>query len=161
MNTPTLDRRGFFRVSALASGGFLLGWNAEAAEEAAAATFSPNAFIRITPEGVVTIFAKNPEVGQGVKTSLPMIVAEELEIPWEKVTVEQAPVNAAAFGHQMAGGSMSTPNNYDRLRRIGAFPRTSAKPWREKSFTSRAARSCPTGRSPRRRRSCRCRTRSR
>jgi isoquinoline 1-oxidoreductase beta subunit len=134
MNTPTLDRRGFFRVSALASGGFLLGWNTEAAEEAAAAAFSPNAFIRITPEGLVTIFAKNPELGQGVKTSLPMIVAEELEIPWEKVTVEQAPVNQAAFGNQMAGGSMSTPNNYDRLRRMGAIARTmlveaAAKEW--------------------------------
>jgi isoquinoline 1-oxidoreductase beta subunit len=134
MNTPSLDRRGFFRVTALASGGFLLGWNAEAAEEAAAAAFSPNAFIRITPEGLVTIFAKNPEVGQGVKTSLPMIVAEELEVPWEKVTVEQAPVNQAAFGHQMAGGSMSTPSNYDRLRRMGAIARTmlvdaAAKEW--------------------------------
>src|SRR5688572_7488287 len=134
MNTPFLDRRGFFRVTALASGGFLLGWNAEGAEEAAAAAFSPNAFIRITPEGLVTIFAKNPEVGQGVKTSLPMIVAEELEVPWEKVTVEQAPVNQAAFGHQMAGGSMSTPSNYDRLRRMGAIARTmlveaAAKEW--------------------------------
>ncbi|MEK7949451.1 xanthine dehydrogenase family protein molybdopterin-binding subunit [Luteolibacter soli] len=136
MNTPTLDRRGFFRVTALASGGFLLGWNAEAAEEAAAAaaTFSPNAFIRITPEGLVTIFSKNPEVGQGIKTSLPMIIAEELEVPWEKVTVEQAPVNQAAFGQQMAGGSMSTPSNYDRLRRMGAIARTmlveaAAKEW--------------------------------
>jgi isoquinoline 1-oxidoreductase subunit beta len=135
MNTPILDRRGFFRVTALASGGFLLGWNAEAAEEAAAtAAFSPNSFIRITPEGLVTILAKNPEVGQGVKTSLPMIIAEELEIPWEKVTVEQAPVNQAAFGQQMAGGSMSTPNNYDRLRRMGAIARTmlveaGAKEW--------------------------------
>ncbi|HEY1123749.1 MAG TPA: molybdopterin cofactor-binding domain-containing protein, partial [Haloferula sp.] len=137
MNSPTLDRRGFFRVTALASGGFLLGWDAgaaEAAQEAAAATFSPNAFIRITPEGLVTILAKNPEVGQGVKTSLPMIIAEELEIPWEKVTVEQAPVNQAAFGQQMAGGSMSTPNNYDRLRRMGAIARTmlveaAAKEW--------------------------------
>jgi isoquinoline 1-oxidoreductase subunit beta len=135
MNTPSLDRRGFFRVTALASGGFLLGWNAEAAEEAAAAAaFSPNAFIRITPEGLVTIFAKNPEVGQGVKTSLPMIIAEELEVPWEKVTVEQAPVNQAAFGNQVAGGSMSTPSNYDRLRRMGAIARTmlveaAAKEW--------------------------------
>ena len=88
--TPeTLDRRGFFKIGALAGGGFLLGsWSGTAAEDAASSAFSPNAFIRITPEGVVTIFAKNPEVGQGVKTSLPMIVAEELEIPWEKVIVE-------------------------------------------------------------------------
>lgn len=134
MNT-SLDRRGFFRVTGLASGGFMLGaWNAEAADEAAAATFSPNAFIRITPEGVVTILSKNPEIGQGIKTSLPMIIAEELEVPWEKVTVEQAPVNPAAFGNQMAGGSMSTPTNYDRLRRMGAIARTmlveaAAKEW--------------------------------
>jgi isoquinoline 1-oxidoreductase subunit beta len=122
MNT-NLDRRNFFRISALAGGGFLLGsWNAEAAE--VAATFSPNAFIRITPEGLVTILSKNPEIGQGIKTSLPMIIAEELEVPWEKVTVEQAPVDQAAFGNQVAGGSMSTPSNYDRLRRMGAVART-------------------------------------
>ncbi|NQX01379.1 xanthine dehydrogenase family protein molybdopterin-binding subunit, partial [bacterium] len=122
MNTH-LDRRNFFRISALAGGGFLLGsWNAEAAE--VAATFSPNAFIRITPEGAVTILSKIPEIGQGIKTSLPMIIAEELDVPWETVTVEQAPVDQAAFGNQMAGGSMSTPSNYDRLRRMGAVART-------------------------------------
>lgn len=122
MNT-NLDRRNFFRISALAGGGFLLGsWNAEAAE--VAATFSPNAFIRITPDGLVTILSKIPEIGQGIKTSLPMIVAEELDIPWESVTVEQAPVDQAAFGNQVAGGSMSTPSNYDRLRRMGAIART-------------------------------------
>ncbi len=128
-----LDRRGFFKLGALAGGGFLLGsWTGAAAEGGSA--FSPNAFVRITPEGVVTIFAKNPEVGQGVKTSLPMIVAEELEVPWEKVVVEQAPVSEKDFGRQMAGGSMSTPSNYDRLRRMGAIARTmlvaaAAKEW--------------------------------
>lgn len=133
--STTLDRRSFLRVTSVAGGGFFLGaWSASAADGDRDA-FSPNAFIRILPDGGVTIFAKNPEVGQGVKTSLPMIVAEELEIPWEKVTVEQAPVDARAFGHQMAGGSMSTPNNYDRLRRMGAVARTmlveaAAKEWR-------------------------------
>ena len=128
-----LDRRGFFKLGALAGGGFLLGsWTGAAAEGGSA--FSPNAFVRITPEGVVTIFAKNPEVGQGVKTSLPMIVAEELEVPWEEVVVEQAPVSEKDFGRQMAGGSMSTPSNYDRLRRMGAIARTmlvtaAAKEW--------------------------------
>lgn len=120
-----MDRRGFFRISALAGGGFMLGaWNAPAAEETAAAVFSPSAFIRITPEGLITILSKNPEVGQGIKTSLPMIIAEELEVPWEKVTVEQAPVNEKDFGRQMAGGSMSTPTNYDKHRRLGATART-------------------------------------
>ncbi|MEY3894932.1 MAG: hypothetical protein RLZZ214_451 [Verrucomicrobiota bacterium] len=122
MNTNR-DRRNLFRISALAGGGFLLGsWNTDAAEVAAA--FSPNAFIRITPEGAVTILSKIPEIGQGVKTSLPMIVAEELDVPWEKVTVDQAPVKQSAFGNQTAGGSMSTPSNYDRLRRMGATART-------------------------------------
>lgn len=132
--TPeTMDRRGFFRIGALMGGGFMLGsWSSAA--EAAATTFSPNAFIRITPEGVITIFSKNPEVGQGIKTSLPMIIAEELEVPWEKVKVEQAPVDEKAFGRQMAGGSMSTPTNYDNLRRMGAIARTmlveaAAKDW--------------------------------
>lgn len=129
----SLDRRGFFKIGALAGGGFLLGsWTGAAAENGSA--FSPNAFVRITPEGVVTIFAKNPEVGQGVKTSLPMIIAEELEVPWEKVIVEQAPVSEKNFGRQIAGGSMSTPSNYDRLRRMGAIARTmlvaaAAKGW--------------------------------
>ncbi|QJE95887.1 xanthine dehydrogenase family protein molybdopterin-binding subunit [Luteolibacter luteus] len=132
--TPDMmDRRGFFRIGALVGGGFMLGsWSSAA--EAAATAFSPNAFIRITLEGVITIFSKNPEVGQGIKTSLPMIIAEELEVPWEKVTVEQAPVDEKAFGRQMAGGSMSTPTNYDNLRRMGAIARTmlveaAAKEW--------------------------------
>ena len=91
MNT-TLDRRSFFRITALAGGGFMLGtWNGEAAE-AVAGTFSPNAYIRITPQGMVTILSKTPEIGQGIKTSLPMIVAEELDVPGEKVAVEEAPV---------------------------------------------------------------------
>jgi isoquinoline 1-oxidoreductase beta subunit len=125
-SSPALDRRSFFRISALVGGGFMLGvGNVPAADEAAAAAevFSPSAFIRITPEGAITILSKNPEVGQGIKTSLPMIIAEELEVPWEKVTVEQAPVNEKDFGRQVAGGSMSTPSNYDRLRRLGAVAR--------------------------------------
>ena len=120
----TMDRRGFFRISALAGGGFMLGsWSATAADEPAAAAFSPSAFIRITPEGGITLLSKNPEIGQGIKTSLPMIIAEELEVSWEKVTVEQAPVSEKDFGRQMAGGSMSTPTNYDKLRRLGAVAR--------------------------------------
>jgi isoquinoline 1-oxidoreductase beta subunit len=131
----TMDRRGFFRIGALVGGGFMLGsWPSAEAAETSSTAFSPNAFIRITPEGAITIFSKNPEVGQGIKTSLPMIIAEELEVPWEKVTVEQAPVDEKAFGRQMAGGSMSTPTNYDNLRRMGAIARTmlvaaAAKEW--------------------------------
>jgi len=81
METRNVDRRAFLKVTAIAGGGILLGTymaeggalTAEAAE--AAADFVPNAFVRITPDGMVTIISKNPEIGQGIKTSLPMIVA--------------------------------------------------------------------------------------
>ncbi len=127
-DSPThTDRRGFFKTTALAGGGFLLGgWlpeKAAAAQEVAAASFSPNVFIRISPQGLVTLFAKTPEIGQGVKTSLPMIVAEELEVDWEKVTVEQGAIDPR-FGGQTAGGSTTIASNYDRLRRLGAVAKT-------------------------------------
>lgn len=118
----TIDRRGFFKVSALAGGGFLLASWTRAAD-ADAGGFAPSAFIRITPDGGVTIMAHKPEIGQGVKTTLPMIVAEELEVPWESVTVEQASIDPK-YGGQTAGGSTSVPSNYDRLRRLGAVART-------------------------------------
>jgi isoquinoline 1-oxidoreductase beta subunit len=132
MNTALLvDRRSFLRVTALAGGGMLLGSYLEAAGslEAAAVTaqtgadFTPNAFIRITPDGVITIMAKNPEVGQGVKTMLPMVIAEELEVDWKDVKIEQALADQTKFGRQFAGGSQSTPQNYDEHRRMGAAGR--------------------------------------
>ena len=91
MDTTTrVDRRSFLRVSALAGGGILLGTylkTADAAEAFAASLapsapeFAPNAFIRMTPDGLVTIIAKNPEIGQGMKTALPMLIADELDVP--------------------------------------------------------------------------------
>ncbi|MBL8996564.1 MAG: molybdopterin-dependent oxidoreductase [Gemmatimonadales bacterium] len=128
--TPTrFDRRDFLRVTSLAGGGLLLGtWldfgavgalgAAEVADE-----FMPNAFIRIAPNGAITIMAKNPEVGQGVKTMLPMLIAEELDVPWESITIEQAMSDESKYGRQVAGGSTATPTNWEPLRRAGAAGR--------------------------------------
>jgi isoquinoline 1-oxidoreductase beta subunit len=129
---PPIDRRTFLRIAAMAGGGLVLGYYirpsglAEIAKpdvEKADGMFIPNAFIRITPDGSVTVYSARPEVGQGIKTSLPMVVAEELGADWKNVTVATAPLDPA-FGPQFAGGSMSTPMSYEAMRRMGATART-------------------------------------
>jgi isoquinoline 1-oxidoreductase beta subunit len=128
MATMTLDRRSFLRVSAISGGGMLLSLYLKPLALAQspggpAAALSPNAFISILADGTVRIMAKNPECGQGVKTMLPMIIAEELDVDWKSVKIEQADVDAAKYGGQSAGGSTATPNNWTPMRQIGAAAR--------------------------------------
>jgi isoquinoline 1-oxidoreductase beta subunit len=132
------DRRSFLQALAIVGGGVMFGMHAsdaEAGETApGAAPFAPNAFIRITADNRITLIAKNPEEGQGVKQSLPMIICEELDADWSQVTVEQALSDESKYGRQFAGGSLSTPMNYDNHRRLGAAARAmlvaaAAKTW--------------------------------
>jgi isoquinoline 1-oxidoreductase subunit beta len=127
--TLRVDRRQFLRVTALASGGMMLGTcldflgGGELFAAGTAADFVPNAFIRITPDGIVTIVAKNPEIGQGVKTMLPMIIADELDVDWADVRIEQAGFDPSQYAQQSAGGSNATPTSWLPMRRVGAAAR--------------------------------------
>jgi isoquinoline 1-oxidoreductase beta subunit len=126
-----MGRREFLRVSAVAGGAMLValyveprGVGSAVAAEPSAADFVPNAWIRVARSGAVTIMAQNPEIGQGVKTMLPMIIADELDVSWKSVTVEQAGLDTAHYTSQYAGGSTATPNHWMRMRRVGAAART-------------------------------------
>jgi isoquinoline 1-oxidoreductase beta subunit len=90
---------------------------------AAADAVSFNSYLSISPQGVITLFSPNPEVGQGIKTAFPMIVAEELDVDWKTVNVVQAPLDKARFERQVTGGSGAIPHSWKRLRQAGATAR--------------------------------------
>lgn len=143
---PQLSRRSFLNLSAATAGGLLLGFSIGSAQAEAtkAPSFQPNAFLSIASDGRVTIMAKNPEIGQGIKTALPMIVAEELDVPWASVDVVQAPVDMNRFGPQFAGGSFAIAMNWDELRQAGAAARSmlveaAARKWKVPSSECRTS----------------------
>src|SRR5436309_9509790 len=148
MKTKQLDRRSFIKVSALAGGGMLIafytdnGLLAQQRGPAPAPTpINPNTYIKVHPDNTFTIVAKNPETGQGIRNSLPTIVADEFDIDWKQVKIEQSDrddkyardMGAPTVG-QREGGSTATPQNYQPMRNVGATARAmmvaaAAKRW--------------------------------
>ena len=125
---PSLNRRAFLKLSGIAGAGFVLASVLPAklatAEDLGSLVGSVelNTFIRVSSEGEITIYSSNPEMGQGIKTALPMIIAEEMGAKWEDVRVLQAPVDER-FGRQGAGGSTTIPRSFDLMRQMGASAR--------------------------------------
>ena len=132
--TRPLTRRAFIKNSSLAGGGMVIGFHllnsckpkVIAAPSVDLSSFDYNnfnAFIKIADNGAVTIFSPNPEIGQGVKTSMPMIIAEELDVAWKDVYVEQGILDTENYTRQVAGGSQSIRQGWDALRQTGAKAR--------------------------------------
>lgn len=127
---PTLtnvSRRDFLKSSGLAGAALILGIGLleskiANASSLAPVTFEPNVFLKIMSDGKIILIAKNPEIGQGVKTSLPQIIAEELEVDWQSIEVQQGHLDNR-LGAQFAGGSSAIKSNFDTLRKAGASAR--------------------------------------
>jgi isoquinoline 1-oxidoreductase beta subunit len=145
MSAPAMiSRRGFLRTSAAVGGGLLVTWNVPLPKEGGDAfaagkdAYAVNAFVRIGADETVTVIAAHSEMGQGIYTSLPMLLNEELQADWSKIRVEAAPVdkvyNHPVFGIQMTGGSTTSPAEWTRYRKMGAVARVmlveaAAKQW--------------------------------
>src|ERR1700694_5417738 len=149
-----ISRRKFLQSSAGLAGALVIGFwmpvgrgRFAFAQQPPKAAVPPNAFLRIGKDGSITVMVKHLEFGQGVTTSLPMILCEELECDWSKVRYELAPAGPeyahTAFGMQMTGGSSSVWNSYDQLRTVGAQARSmlmqaAANQWKVKPGDCRA-----------------------
>jgi isoquinoline 1-oxidoreductase beta subunit len=134
---PDPSRREFLKSAALTTAGLVIAFHVPAGRRLAHAAEVPapaapplppaNAFLRIAPDGTVTVLLAHSEMGQGIWTSLPMLIAEELDADWSKVRVEHAPAAPVyahtAFGMQLTGGSTTTWSEFDRYRQVGAVAR--------------------------------------
>jgi isoquinoline 1-oxidoreductase subunit beta len=125
--TKHLTRRSFLQVSAAAGGGMVIALHLDPVEMLAqgppgapAVRYDALAFVKIDPDGTVTITSKNPEIGQGIKNMLPMIIADELDVDWSSVKIVQADADQTKYGAQVAGGSTATPTNWDPMRQVGS-----------------------------------------
>src|SRR5215510_15685896 len=134
------SRRDFLKITSLTGGGLVLGFSWFGSEAApfilnstTVADLNFNSYLSIATDGIITIFSPNPELGQNVMTSFPMIVADELDADWNKVKVVQAPLDKK-FDRQLTGGSGAIPHSWKRLRTAGATARAlliaaAAKKW--------------------------------
>ncbi|MBB5687756.1 xanthine dehydrogenase family protein molybdopterin-binding subunit [Sphingobium boeckii] len=122
-DTTVLTRRAFLSASLLAGGGLALDFTIPVQAAVPAGASVLGAFVSIAPNGAITIMGKNPEIGQGIKTSLAMMIADELDADWAQVSVVQADVDPDRYGPQFAGASLSTPTNWLPMRRAGAAAR--------------------------------------
>jgi isoquinoline 1-oxidoreductase beta subunit len=163
MRPTALTRRDFLQVSTAAGGALVIGLGfgsrspaqAPPGTTAPAATLAYAAFIQLSPDGAIRIYSARPDVGQGIKTSSAMTVAEEMDADWSRVTVEQSPVDNTIYGPQGVGGSRSTPSSWDPLRKLGASARAlmvtaAAQQWtcseNECTTASSVVTHTPTGR---------------
>ncbi|QHT70699.1 xanthine dehydrogenase family protein molybdopterin-binding subunit [Rhodocytophaga rosea] len=141
---PNSSRRNFLKLAATAGGGLFIGFNWSTSSAAqlevlngaavAAGTIDFNSYLSIATDGVITIYSPNPEIGQNIKTSFPMVVAEELDVDFSKVKIVQAALDAKKFERQLTGGSGAVPHSWQRLRKAGATARymlieAAAKRW--------------------------------
>ena len=150
-NILNFNRRDFLRTSAAVGGGLVLGFHWQSCNSPEDIVSMPkewtnlNAFLKIADNGLITILSPNPEIGQNIKTAMPMLIAEELDVDWKNVSVEQAPLNEAEFERQVAGGSQSIRHGWIPLRTIGATAKqllinTAAKQWEVDASTCSASK---------------------
>ncbi|HWF46564.1 MAG TPA: molybdopterin cofactor-binding domain-containing protein [Bryobacteraceae bacterium] len=132
-----VTRRSFLHVTALAGGGMMIATSVERkvfGQRPAQQDLKPDAFVSIARDGTVTLVSRNPEIGQGIKNMLPMLIAEELDVDWKSVKVEQANFDTDKYGLQTTGGSRAASNNWIPMRQMGAAARemlvaAAAKEW--------------------------------